>query len=145
MHALMPLGADSKANGRRPNGTGPSQQIIRNDAGLVVDGRERFLAACIWKAAGHLDAAGEELTVEAVAALAWASFTDPANGADLRDRRWTERDATGKARATIRRLADGKASFRKASNGQSVAPTYPDHAKPVAEARQASRAQFGST
>ena len=60
----------------------------------------------------------------------------PDEGADLRDRRWTERHATVKARTTIRRLKDGKASFRKASNGQSVAPTYPDHAKPVADARR---------
>jgi hypothetical protein len=140
VHALMPLGATGQVNGKRPTGTGTSQQIIRNDAGLVVDGRERFLAACIWKAAGHLHGAGEALTVEAVAALGWSFFTDANTGADLRrsrrrDRQWTERDAIGKARGTIRRLETGAAAFRKTA--LTVEPTYADTARPVEEARQA--------
>jgi hypothetical protein len=134
VHHWMPLGGSS-ANGKRPAGSGPPQQIIRDADGLVVDGRERFLADCVWRAAANLVAAGEPLRADAVAGRAWGFFTDPTNGARLLDGRWTERHALQKACSTIRRLNAGKATFRQ--TGAAAAPTYPDLTKPVEEARAA--------
>ncbi len=135
VHLWMPLGGGGTSTGKRPAGTGTTQAIIRGPSGLVIDGRESFMTACVWTAAGQVDAAGEPLTLETVAAIAWQAFTSPIDGADLSDGRWTEKNALHKARSTLRRLADGTVSLRKSE--PAVGPTYPDHAETVEAARGA--------
>src|SRR5215208_844551 len=128
----MPLAGATA--GKRPAGGGGAQPIVRGPSGLVIDGREVFLANCIWRAAGQLDKAGEPLSADAIAALGWSYFTDRTDGADLADGKWTERHALHKARGTVRRLRNGAVKLRQV---EGVLPTYPDRAKPVHEARQA--------
>jgi hypothetical protein len=133
VHSWLPLGTGSSKAGSRPRGDQSAREIIRDASGLVIDGREEFLRACVWRAAGSLIDAHQPLVAEAVATLAWVYFTDLLTGADLRDGRWTVKHAIQKARGTVRRIREGKVELRPAR--QSIDPTYADQSKPLNEVR----------
>jgi hypothetical protein len=151
VHAVMPLADASKeeAPGQKTRGggrrrwTGGGCAIVRNAAGLAVDGREEFLRACVWRAAVQLDAEGVSPTAEAVATTAWALFTDPKTGADTHDGKWTERHALTKARGTVRRLRNGTVTLRGSLRIESGPSLGPDAAeRPVEEAGKAFKAAW---
>ena len=146
IEAVMPLygGSGAAAGGGHRARGGTSREIVRNVAGLVVDGREQFLTQCVWRAANDLHGAKADLTAEAVAKVAWALFTDAERGADLSDEVWNKGDALRKAKLTLRRIETGTVVLGEASNSAAadaapVEPTYPDKSVPIDEARAKAR------
>ncbi|GJE51820.1 hypothetical protein GOFOIKOB_4884 [Methylobacterium tardum] len=129
VHALMPL---SKTGGRQARGPGgESAEIVRDAEGFVIDGREAWLTNLVWRAANELHDGGLPLTEEAVADLAWGRFLASARP-DVGGRVWARADAAAKARGTLDRIRR-----RKVSLGPKIVatdPTYPDEARPLAEA-----------
>jgi hypothetical protein len=118
------------AGGKR--GGGGSTAIIRNSAGLVVDGRETFLrnliAAHFWRL---LDEFGDVPSWDVLAGAVWLMFSQEAA---LRDGRWTFAHAEAKAKDAIRRHAEGLFTRQEAS--ADVPPHYP---RPTINGVRASR------
>jgi hypothetical protein len=95
---------------RHINGGGvlEPQEIVRNDVGLVIDGRERFLFLKSVDAAKEI-CTGRKLpkdapSVDELAAKTWELFEDEAN---LDDGRWTFHDALEKARRRYEEIQGG--------------------------------------
>ena len=143
VETVMPL--HGTAGGTRTSGgKGSSEEIVRDAAGLVCNGRERFLTSCVWRAANALHQAKIDITTAELADSAWALFTDPQRGAVLDDGKWKKSDAVYKAKLTMRRLDAGKVDLGpKVEQGAAtpdVVPTHPDTSVPVDEARAALKA-----
>ena len=139
--AVMPLHGGGGARTGGTGGKGSSEEIVRGSSGLVVNGRERFLMNCVWRAANALHQVQEEITLAAVTEGAWALFSDPERGAELNDGKWTRADAAYKAKITLRRIQAGTVdlsdSDAEEGSADPVPPTYPDISVTVAEARAA--------
>jgi hypothetical protein len=121
----------SKTGGRRRAGLagGETGEIVRNPAGIVVDGREAWLTRKIHQAANELHANNAELSVQSLSARGWTLFTASAK---IDDGRWTEADAEAKARAWLDRYRRGLVTLGQKI--ERVAPTFTDERRPLAEA-----------
>ena len=146
VESVMPLHGGSAGGTRKGGGKGSSEEIVCGASGLVVNGRERFLMNCVWRAAQTLRQAKEDISLAGLTDDAWELFSHPGRGADLSDGKWTKADAAYKAKLTLRRVETGKVdlsgtedAFAEASS-EPIAPTYPDNSVPIAEARAKARA-----
>src|SRR4029079_17887226 len=102
VRALVEL---SKTGGRKKAGGGDGRvEIIRDDEGLVIDGRETHLYRTVWRVANGLWPSGADINAEELTEQAWASFAASSN---LADGKWTKDDAQDKARALLDRIRRG--------------------------------------
>ena len=97
-----------------------------DEHGRVIDGRDRFLAQCVYYAAVVQGLA----TVEDVASQAWTYFSDHAgltrpkgNGQGS----WTLRDARTKARSTLRRFRSRHPAQRLHAKSREASFWTPEH------------------
>lgn len=134
VNGVLPLSVSGGTGGRK--GGGPSAEIVRDTDGFVIDGREAYLMRCVWQAACRLSEAGEALTIEAVAVLAWDAFATSAR-LDVGGRVWTIRSAEQKARSLLDRVKRGLAILP--SKREAADPSYPEDGRPLTEAEAAAR------
>ncbi len=78
-------GTGGRAGRGKGSGNGGGQ-IVRNDAGLVVDGREFHLTRTVFAVAVAMQDEGAEITVAALTGRAWQAFTASTL---LDDARWS--------------------------------------------------------
>jgi hypothetical protein len=115
----MPFEQSMPRNGL-PAGSSTTN-VVRDEHGTIVDGREGFLRDCIYHAACTLNAAGQPVTPEMITLHAWQRFE---TSADLSDGKWTIKKARQKANGTVRRIRSGALILPGAA--LPVSPTYPD-------------------
>jgi hypothetical protein len=95
--SAVPLADKPTKSGIRPFQSGP---WVKDERGLVIDGRDSFLARCVY------DAAGGHRSAETIADMAWSVFETrsclkrPKRGGK---RPWSREDALAKARALLRK------------------------------------------
>lgn len=135
VNGVLPFSASS--SGRNRTGDGGSAEVVRDAEGIVVDGRETHLTNLVWRAACGFAERGEPLTLEALTDAAWANFLATARPV-VEDREWTKGEAEAKACATLDRVKRGLAKLPAVR--ETAAPTYPDDARPLAEAEATARA-----
>ncbi|MHB2207769.1 bifunctional DNA primase/polymerase [Methylobacterium sp. CM6257] len=135
VNGVLPLSASG--SGRKRTGGGGSAEVVRDAEGFVVDGRETHLTNLVWRAACGFAERGDPPTVEALTDAAWANFLTTARPI-VGGREWTKAEAEAKARATLDRVKRGLAKLPP--KRETVAPTYHDAARPLAEAGAAVRA-----
>ncbi|MCJ2011237.1 bifunctional DNA primase/polymerase [Methylobacterium sp. J-076] len=129
--------------GRKGAGGGGGGQIVRDEAGKVIDGREIHLTRIVYSVALAKKSEGEELTVAGIAAAAWDRFVTTT----ILNDRWTPEAARAKAAALLDRVRRGFVSLDPAplgETGETIEPTYPDRRVSVAEAEAATAAIVAS-
>jgi len=129
-------GNSSKSRGGG-GGRGGFGTIVRNADGLVVDGREAHLTQIVYAEASALSAEGGALTASALGNRAWDTFAETT---DLRDGKWTQREAVAKARAVVRKVEAGKLALPRGE----TEPTYDDKRRPLQEAEAEVRGVVGA-
>src|SRR5829696_5764424 len=133
-HSEKPNG---KAGGLKGGGGGGGEGIVFGPDGLVVDGREAHLTQIVYAEASALSAEGGALTASALGNRAWDAFAETT---DLRDGKWTQREAFAKARAVVRKVEAGKLALPRGG----TKPTYDDRRRPLAEAEDEVRQVVGA-
>ncbi len=118
--------APSSRDGAGHSRDGGQNNITRSlTTGLVVDGRESYLRDITHAAfLDILNESGCTPDVIGLQARVWHVFS---NGADLRDCRWSEKDAIKYARNIIKRYNEGKLNATPPTSKvvRDVAPSYP--------------------
>ncbi|WP_336490007.1 bifunctional DNA primase/polymerase [Methylobacterium nigriterrae] len=130
----------NKGGSRKKGKAGGSPQVTRDPvSGLIIDGREGYLATVIWRSACQIVDEGEELTVANLSDRAWAAF---AQSADLKDGKWTRASAETKAAELIGRLQRGNKTIKPAP--KTVEPSYADNRRSLEEAEAAVEQVIGT-
>lgn len=104
-------------------GTIDPQEVIRNEAGLVINGRERFLWRKSIEAMAELSKGKRTPSIEELTTLTWERFSAEA---DLSDRRWVIANAREKAEARLREL-EGGLTFNARSQSHVLVPDVDPH------------------
>ena len=89
---LLRAQRERQGDGKRPERAPAAQQIVRKQGGprrKMGENGSRLLR--FGRAAGYFHDVGEELNEKAVAKLCVVRLSPTVRGADLRDRRWSER------------------------------------------------------
>ena len=138
MRGVMELNSTGGRAGKG-RGNGGDGQIVRDETGRVIDGREFHLTRTVYAVALAMRAENAELTVATLTDRAWASFTASTL---LTDDRWTPEAVKVKALALLDRARRGLVSLdpKPVEVEPAAEPTYPDLRRSLAEAEAETRA-----
>jgi putative DNA primase/helicase len=102
--------------GRKGHRGGGGADIVRNEAGLVTDGREAFLARCVWDGVTEKSRTGTP-DARDVAGVAWERFVKEVDLSRPRENGnpWGFDDALAKARAAVGKVLAAQLSARPAA------------------------------
>ncbi|WP_375175390.1 bifunctional DNA primase/polymerase [Pseudooceanicola sp.] len=109
-HAMLPRTGGTTA-ARRRGGQGGHSRPVRNEDGLVVDGRDAWLSTIAFHAVHDALEAGGGLEVGCLTSAVWDRFTattDLSRGAKDSARCWTDTDALRKVRDKLRLHAEDR-------------------------------------
>ncbi|KMO15139.1 hypothetical protein SQ03_17765 [Methylobacterium platani JCM 14648] len=135
---VVELNGTGGRTGRGKSGGTGGGQIVRDETGRVVDGREFHLTRTVYAVALAMQDEGAEITVASLAGRAWEAFTASTL---LDDARWSPEAARVKAAALLDRVRRGFVTLapQPAAQMPAAAPSYLDHRKTVAEAEAETR------